>query len=132
MKIVNDILLDMNRQHVFLLVLLDLRVAFDTVDHTIRLRRLETLFGVIGNVPKWFASYLSGRSQRVTVNGELSNRFHLSFNLVFRKGLVFGHFSSLFMPAKLFKVIENHLPNAHAYADDIQHYLAFKPESSVG
>ena len=38
-KIVNDILLDMNRQHVSLLVLLDLSAAFDTVDHTILLRR---------------------------------------------------------------------------------------------
>ena len=33
LKIVNDILLDMNRQHVSLLVLLDLSAAFDTVDH---------------------------------------------------------------------------------------------------
>ena len=38
-KIVNDILLDMNRQQVSLLVLLDVGAAFDTVDHTM-------LFGV--------------------------------------------------------------------------------------
>ena len=34
--------------------------------------------------------------------------------------------------SKLFEVIKNHLPNAHAYADDIQLYLAFKPDSSMG
>ena len=51
-KIVNDILLDMNRQHVSLLVLLDLSAAFDTVDHIILLRRLETSFGVTGDALK--------------------------------------------------------------------------------
>ena len=59
----------MNRQHVSLLVSLDLSAAFDTVDHTILLRHLETSFGVTGNVFKWFASYLSGRLQRVMVEG---------------------------------------------------------------
>ena len=34
--------------------------------------------------------------------------------------------------SKLFEVIKNHLPNAHAYADDIQLYLAFKPDRSMG
>ena len=33
--------------------------------------------------------------------------------------------------SKLFEVIKNHLPNAHSYADDIQFYLAFKPDSSM-
>ena len=34
--------------------------------------------------------------------------------------------------SKLFEVIKNHLPNAHAYADDTHLYLAFKPDSSMG
>ena len=42
-KIVNDILLDMNRQQVSLLVLLDVGAAFDTVDHTM-------LFGVHNHI----------------------------------------------------------------------------------
>ena len=47
-KMVNDILLEMNRQHVFLFVL---NVAFDTVDHTILLRRLETCAQVVRLLP---------------------------------------------------------------------------------
>ena len=58
-KIVNDILLDMNRQHVSLLELLNLSAAFDTVDYTILLRHFETLFGVTGDAIKWIGSYLS-------------------------------------------------------------------------
>ena len=129
-KIVNDILLNMNRQHVSLLVLLDLSAAFDTVDHTILLRRLKTSFGVIGNVFNWFASYLSGRSQRVMVNGELSNKFRLSFGAP--QGSCLGPLFFSVYASKLFEVIKNHLPNAHAYADDTQLYLSFKPHSSMG
>ena len=80
-KVVNDILLDMNRQHASLLVLLDLRAAFDTVGHTIFLRRLETSFGVTRDALKWIASYLSARSQRVMINGVLSDKFDLSFGV---------------------------------------------------
>ena len=96
-KIVNDILLDMNRQHVSLLVLLDLSAAFDTVDHIILLRRLETSFGVTGDALKWIASYLSARSQRFMINGVLSDRFDC--HLEFLKGHASDHFCSLLMRA---------------------------------
>ena len=35
LRVVNDILSNMNKQHVSILVLLDLSAAFDTVDHAI-------------------------------------------------------------------------------------------------
>ncbi len=33
--------------------------------------------------------------------------------------------------SKLFEVIKNHLPDAHAYADDTQWYISFKPDSTA-
>ena len=128
-KIVNDILLDMSRQHVSLLVLLDLSASFDTVDHTILLRRLETSFGVTGDALKWIAPYLSARYQRVTINGVLSDRFDLSFGVP--QGSCLGPLLFSVYASK-YQVIKNHLPNAHAYADDTQLYLSFKPDSSMG
>ena len=81
LRVVNDILSNMNKQHVSILVLLDLSAAFDTVDHVILLRRLETSFGITDAALAWFSSYLSGRSQRVSVNGESSDCHPLPFGV---------------------------------------------------
>ena len=50
LKVTNDILLDINDQCVTLLLLLDLSVAFDTVDHDTLLHRLQFTFGINGKV----------------------------------------------------------------------------------
>ena len=71
----------MDKQHATLLFLLDLSTAFDTVDHQILLNRLRTEFGVSGKVLDWFASYLSNRSRKVTVDGVLSDRFGIDFGV---------------------------------------------------
>jgi hypothetical protein len=53
-------------------IFLDLKKAFDTVQHDILLRKLEK-FGIRGTALDWFASYLSNRSQCVDINGSLSD-----------------------------------------------------------
>ncbi|CAB3990185.1 Hypothetical predicted protein, partial [Paramuricea clavata] len=52
-------------------IFIDLKKAFDTIDHTILLRKLR-IYGVDENGIKFFESYLNNRSQRYCVNGELS------------------------------------------------------------
>ena len=77
LKVKNDILLQMKRQHVTLLVLLDLRAAFDTIVHGILLKRLRSTFGDRDTALSWIASYLSGRTQQGSIDGTLSMKFDL-------------------------------------------------------
>ena len=66
-KLKADLLNAIDNKEVVCLVLLDLSVAFDTVDHQILLERLEKRFGFTGLVINWIRSYLTGRSQKVVV-----------------------------------------------------------------
>ena len=76
-KVMNDILLNMNNQRVALLILLDLSAAFDTVDHMNDTMLLEYSFGIQRKALSWFASYLSGRIQRIMIHESLSKSFEL-------------------------------------------------------
>ena len=78
LKVKNDILLNMDAQKVTLLVLLDLSAAFDTVRRDILLGRLRSRLGVTDQALNWFTSFLSDRTQRVAVNGGLSDTFPLA------------------------------------------------------
>ena len=66
---------------IFLICLLDLSAAFDTLDYPILLQRLETTFGISGTVLHWFASYLEGREQSVMVDSVLSSPSPFQFGV---------------------------------------------------
>lgn len=51
------------------MIALDLKKAFDTVNHEILLQKLEHC----GSELTWFSDYLSGRQQRALINGKLSD-----------------------------------------------------------
>ncbi len=61
-------------------VFIDLRKAFDTVDVSILLTKLPS-FGITGIEHKRFKSYLSGRSQSVSVDGHLSDPLPVSIDI---------------------------------------------------
>lgn len=81
LKVMNDILFNINKQHVTILVLLDLSVAFNAVDHSILLKRLSLKRDLNGTALDWFRSYLSGRSQRVTNCESVSEKFDLRYGI---------------------------------------------------
>ena len=129
LKVQNDILLNMDRSRVTLLVRLDLSAAFDMVDHQVLLRRLESSFGITGTALSWFSSYLSQRSQRICYEGCTSKTFHLLHGVP--QGSCLGPLLFTVCASKLFEVIKFYLPEVHAYADDTQLYLSFQSNSEA-
>ena len=126
LKVMNDILLNMNNQRVIPLILLDLSTAFDTVDHDTMLRRLKYSSGIqLGKALSWFASYLSGRTQRIMINESLSKPFKLECGLP--QGSCLGRLLITLYTSKLFEIIKYHPPMIYYYADDSQVNISFSP-----
>ena len=62
----DDLLREVNRGKMSLLVLLDISATFDTVSHSILLGSLSEL-GIGGLALAWLCSFLEDRSQRVQI-----------------------------------------------------------------
>ena len=71
LKSTNDWYTDIDRSNVNAVVFIDLKKAFNTVDHSILLVKLS-LYGIRGVELEWFRSYLNGRQQCFKVNGHIS------------------------------------------------------------
>ena len=129
LKIHNDILSSRDDGKVTALTLLDLSAAFDTIDHTILLRRLDDWFGVSGKAPEWFKSYLTCRSQRIKLGNCLSSKSDLSFEVPQRS--VLGPLLFTLYTTPLSSLISGHSIPHHLYADDSQLYISFSSGNSA-
>ena len=68
--------LNIDRGFINAVVFLDLKKAFDTVDHTILISKLQA-YGIQGSTNQWFCSYLKNRTQTCLVNGNKSSKMYL-------------------------------------------------------
>ena len=76
-KLTSDILNAMEYQRATALVVLNMSVDCDTVDHGILLEVLNHRFGIDGSALDWYNSYLQGRTMRVYCNGQIAKPKHL-------------------------------------------------------
>ena len=96
---------------------LDFRRAFDSVPHLRLLQKLHDM-GVRGLLPEWLRSFLTGRKQRVVVNGSVSDWTPVGSGIP--QGTVLG--------PVLFIVFVNDLPDCiesgcKLFADDTKVYV---------
>ena len=68
----DDILRERNVARFTLAIYIDLKKAFDTVDHTILVNKLER-YGISDKTVKWMKDYLSNRKQRTLANWIMSS-----------------------------------------------------------
>ena len=115
----NDIIFEnMNNGKVTAAVFIDLRKAFDTVDHSILLKKLDKM-GIKSNVLLWCENYLSNRKQRTLVNGRNSN--YLDVTCGVPQGSVLGPLFFLTYVNDIVNRIGNE--NIKLYADDTVIFL---------
>ena len=77
LDIVNQIQTNMDDKLFTCGIFIDLKKAFDTVDHHILIQKLQH-YGIRGIINDWFSSYLTDRSQTTQIGTVVSNKEKVS------------------------------------------------------
>ena len=137
LKIVNDMFEAVYIGRTIVLITLDSSTAFDTIDHSIVMKRLKSSLGVTGLALSWLRLYLTDRISFVKVGSASSSIVYYNTGVpqwsILVPLLLSLHISlslSLFNTIPLSEVISAFGGKFHQYADNTQIYLAVNIENS--
>ena len=125
-KIHNDILLQVDSKSHVVLMLLDLSAAFDTINHSVLLKRLKNYYNIQGTAYNWIKSYLSNRTFKVIVNNSVSDSAVLEIGVP--QGSILGPLLFILYTKDLEEIATKYGFYVHLYADDTQIYFSFDPK----
>ena len=123
-----DILTALDSGDLAVLTLLDFSTAFDSVDHSTLLRRLQATYRLNEAVINCFTSYLSSQLHHVRISMASSSPSAVQFEAP--QGSVLGPILLLLFTADLLQLVSRHLLHPHAFADDTQIYGFCKPSTT--
>ena len=122
----DDLFTAINENKLTLAAFIDLRKAFDTVNHNILLQKLKTL-GLHLQELKWFESYLVQRFQQTLANGIMSDKLEVYCGVP--QGSILGPLLFLIYVNDLPRVIK--FSTVHMYADDTVIYLSGRNTAEI-
>ena len=107
-------------------VFVDLEKAFDTVKHSILLRKLHH-YGIRGKGNDWITSYLSNRTQSVSVNGATSEMSNVTCGVP--QGSILGPLLFIIYINDMHRTLSN--CSVYHFADDTNLIFSHKDPSKI-
>ena len=126
-RLQDDVLNNIGKGKVVIMLLLDLSAAFDTIDHDILLKRLLCELGIGGSALDWLKSYLDDRSFRVKIDQSLSDALCILFGVP--QGSLLGPILFIIYIKPLQEIAKKYGLEIYLYADDSQLFISFAPSN---
>ena len=129
LKLIDDILVKVDRKLGVVVLILDLSAAFDTVDHKVLLNILQHKFHITGSALSWFKAFLSGRTQCVKIGDSFSSFLPVLFGVP--QGSILGPLLFNLYCSSLPDVFSNAGFDSMGYADDNLGFRVFPAYSKL-